>query len=49
MVSPRIPRRKEPVMIQVLLDTSITAIAITVIAVVLYVIVNVAIDQYKNM
>ena len=49
MVSPRIPRRKEPTMIQVLLNTSVAAIAITIIVVVLYVIITVAIDQYKNM
>jgi hypothetical protein len=36
-------------MIQVLLDTSVAAIAITIIAVVLYVIISVAIDQYKNL
>ena len=36
-------------MIQVLLNTSVAAMSITIIAVVLYVIINVAIDQYKNM
>lgn len=36
-------------MIQVLLNTSVAAIAITIIVVVLYVIITVAIDQYKNM
>jgi hypothetical protein len=36
-------------MIQFIIDTSIAAMAITVIAVVLYIIIDVAIDQYKNM
>ena len=36
-------------MIQFIIDTLIAAMAITVIAVVLYIIIDVAIDQYKNM
>jgi len=36
-------------MIQFIIDTLIAAMAITVIAVVLYIIIDVAIDQYKSM